>query len=45
VTNTKVDSGAELVRRKAESLSKIIVNVKQTTEIMERIASSAVNLN
>jgi methyl-accepting chemotaxis protein len=44
-TNNKVDAGSRLVERTAESLRKIIDNVKNTASLMENIAKSTVDLN
>lgn len=44
-TNSKVDAGSRLVERTADSLRKIIDNVKNTANLMEDIAKSTVDLN
>jgi len=44
-TNNKVETGSQLVERTAESLRKIIDNVKNTASLMENIAKSTVDLN
>ena len=44
-TNNKVNAGSGLVERTAESLRKIIENVKTTAVLMENIAQSSQELN
>lgn len=44
-SNSKVESGSQLVAKTAESLRLIITNVKKTAELMEQIAKSSVELD
>lgn len=44
-SNSKVESGSQLVAKTAESLRLIINNVKKTAELMEQIAKSSVELD